>query len=121
MNASRYANVEEYLATLDSVRAGTLRTIIDTILADFPELYVTIAWNAPQIKWGKKYVFGVGAASKHLLIAPWSRKVLDDFRPRLEPLVALKHTIRIPVDWTVDRALLKDMVQGVLDELDSEE
>jgi uncharacterized protein YdhG (YjbR/CyaY superfamily) len=120
MSAPRFASIEDYLASLDPVKAGTARAIIDTILAEFPESEATIAWNVPHIKRGKDYVFGLFAAQKHLTLNPWSEQVLDAFRTRLEKsFVVAKTTFQVPVDWEVDRALLADLVRARLAELDS--
>ncbi len=120
MSALRFASVEEYLASLDPVKARTARAIIDTILTEFPETEAVIAWNVPQIKRGKEYVFGLSAARNHLTLNPWSQPVLEDFRTRLEQsFVVLKATFHVPVDWDVDRALLADLVRARMAEVDA--
>ena len=120
MSAARFASVEDYLASLDPVKARTARAILDCILTAFPETEETIAWNVPQIKRGKEYVFGLSAAKEHLTLNPWSDEVLNDFRARLEKsFVVLKSTFHVPVDWDVDPALLSALVRARLAELDS--
>jgi uncharacterized protein YdhG (YjbR/CyaY superfamily) len=44
--------------------------------------------------------------------------VLDDFRPRLEKYVVFKGCFQIPVDWEIDRELVKDLVRARLAELE---
>jgi len=63
-----------------------------------------------MLKMGKAYVFGISVHTKHILIAPWGAGVLDEFRPRLAGYEVNKKTIKIPVEWKVDKKLLCDMV-----------
>ena len=118
MAAPRFTSVEDYLASLDGRKAQTLRSIIDLVLTEFPELEAKIAWNVPQIHRDGAYVVGVSALKNHLAFSPWSAEVIDDFRPRLEPeYVVRKNLFQLPVDWEVDRALVTDMVRARLAEL----
>jgi uncharacterized protein YdhG (YjbR/CyaY superfamily) len=120
MSPSRYASIDDYLASLDPLKAETLREIIDCMLTKFPETEATIAWNVPHIKRGKDYVFGLSAAKNHLTLNPWSPPVLNAFRARLEAsYVVLKTTFHVPVDWEVDCALVADLVRARLAELDA--
>ena len=119
MSSPRFASIEDYLATLDAIKAETMGFIIDAILTEFPETDAVIAWNVPQIKRGTEYVFGMSAAKHHLTLNPWSGQVLEAFRPRLEQsFVVLKTTFHVPVDWEVDRVLLADLVRARMAELD---
>ncbi len=45
-NPPRFGSVEDYLASVDRVKAGTLRSVIDFILAEFPELESKISWTS---------------------------------------------------------------------------
>jgi uncharacterized protein YdhG (YjbR/CyaY superfamily) len=115
----RFSSVDEYLASLDRVKAATLGAVIDFVLAEFPGLGVKLAWNVPQIHRGGKYVFGVSSLKSHLALAPWSKTVIEDFRTRLEKdgYVVRKNLFQIPDDWEIDRELLKDLVAARLAEL----
>lgn len=112
--------VEEYLTALDPVKGETLRTIIEFILEEFPPLDSKLAWNVPQIHRDRDYVFGVSSLKNHLDLAPWSQRVIEDFRERLEQggLVVRKNLFQVPDDWAVDTELLRDLVQARLAELD---
>ena len=48
---------------------------------------------------------------KYILIAPWSTKVLNQFRPKLTDYTVNKKTIAVPNDWKVDEKLLQQMVK----------
>lgn len=106
----RYETPDAYFASLDDVKAMTMRRIFATLQTAFPELDLVIAWNQPMLKVGRKYVFGASAASHHILIAPFDAGVLDALRSRLSEYEVNKKTIRVPVDWAVDATLLQDMV-----------
>ena len=115
---SRFNSVEDYLASLDATKARTIRAVIESILEQFPELEVKISWNVPQIHRNGQYVFGVSALKNHLALAPWSARVIEDFRARLEQYVVRKNLFQIPVDWEIDAELLQNLVRARLAELD---
>jgi uncharacterized protein YdhG (YjbR/CyaY superfamily) len=124
MKSPRFKSVEEYLASLESepdgrsAKARTLRSIIDLILAEFPELESKISWNVPTIHRSGKYVAGLAAYKNHLTFAPWSPRVMEDFKPRLGKFVVKANCFQIPVDWKIDKKLVKDLVRARLAELD---
>jgi uncharacterized protein len=119
MGASRFNSVEDYLVFVGPLKAKTLRSVIDLILLEFPELEAKISWNVPQIHLAGQYVFGLSALKEHLAFAPWSAGVIEDFRSRLEQqFVVRKNLFQVPVDWEIDGELLKDLVRARLAELD---
>ncbi len=118
MNSPKFNSVEEYLASVDPAKKRTLGSVIDLILTQFPELESKISWNVPMIHRNGKYVFAVGAFKHHLTLAPWSPRVIKDFKVRLGKFVVWKNCFQIPVDWKIDRKLVKDLVRARLAELD---
>ena len=118
LKSPRFNSVEEYLAAQDPAKARTLRSVIDLILAEFPELESKISWNVPTIHRNGKYVVGVCAYKHHLTFSPWSSRVIEDFKVRLGKFVLFKTCFQIPVDWEIDRELVKDLVRARLAELD---
>lgn len=116
--ARKFNSVEEYLASLEPVKATTIRSLIDLILTGFPELQSKISWNVPTIHRNGKYVVGVAAFKNHLTFSPWSPRVIEDFTPRLRQFVVFKNCFQIPVDWKIDKKLVKDLVRARLAELD---
>ncbi len=118
MSSPRFNSVDDFLASLDATKARTLGSVINFILAEFPELEAKIAWNVPQIHRSGKYVAGVAAFKNHLSFAPWSPRVIESFKPRLGEYVVKSNLFQIPVDWKIDRKLLKDLVRARLAELD---
>ena len=114
----RFNSVEEYLSSLDPTKERTLRSVIDLILTQFPELESKISWNVPTIHRNGKYVVGLAAYKHHLTFAPWSPRVIEDFKVRLGKFVVWKNCFQIPVDWEIDTQLVRDLVRARLAELD---
>jgi uncharacterized protein YdhG (YjbR/CyaY superfamily) len=114
----KFNSVEAYFVSLDATKETTLRSVIDSILTQFPELQCKISWNVPTIHRHGKYVVGVCAYKHHLTFSPWSPRVVENFKERLRKFVVVKNCLEIPVDWEIDRELLKDLVRARLAELD---
>lgn len=118
-SARRVDSIDAYLAPVDAVTAATARAILGEITAAHPELEAVIAWNKPMLKRRDRYVFGLSVTKRHLLIAPMVPGVLDAFLPRLAGYEVNKKTVRVPADWTVDAALLRDLIDASLAALDA--
>jgi uncharacterized protein YdhG (YjbR/CyaY superfamily) len=52
----------------------------------------------------------------HILLAPWSKDVLDAYRPKLKDYKVNAKTIQVPVDWKVDVKLLQGIVAATVAE-----
>lgn len=111
-------SVEEYLAALDPTKERTIRSVIDLILTQFPELESKVSWNVPTIHRNGKYVAGICAYKHHLTFSPWSSLVISGFKARLGKFVVFKNCFPIPVDWEIDGELVKDLVRAKPAELD---
>jgi uncharacterized protein YdhG (YjbR/CyaY superfamily) len=120
MKSPRFSSVEDYLTSLDPTKEKTLRSVIDFILKQFPGLQSKISWNVPNIHRNGKYVVGICPYKHHLTYAPWSPRIIADFKPRLRSFVVKKYCFHIPVDWKLDEKLLKDLVRARLAELDEQ-
>lgn len=114
----RFADPEAFFVGLGGQREATARAIFAAITEKYPDLELVIAWNQPMLRSGKDYVFGLSAATNHLLIAPWGG-ISDAVVTKLKGLEANKKTIRVPVDWKVDAALLRLMVKERLAQIDA--
>lgn len=108
--SQRYQTFEDFLQPLDETKQATIRQIFEIIRKKYPKVEQVIAWNQPMIKYQGHYVFGVSAATNHITIAPFDAEIIDDFRPRLQNYHVNKKTIRVPVDWEVDRKLILDII-----------
>ena len=105
----RFDTLDSYLATADPTAQRTIRAIVAAVRKADPDINVVIAWNHPMLKLGDQYILGLSVAKAHILIAPWGAGVLDAFRSRLVGYTVNKKTIRVPIDWDVDAAVLNDL------------
>src|SRR5882672_7789616 len=96
MSSQRFKSVEEYLASLDATKERTLRSVIDLILTQFPDLESKISWNVPTIHRNGKYVVGLAAYKNHLTFSAWSPRVIKDVKVRLGKFVVWKNCFQIP-------------------------
>lgn len=115
-SSERFKTFAEYCKSITPAQAKTVRAIFKAIQSKYPKLELVIAWNQPMLRYGSKYVFGISATKGYLLMAPWSKDVLEEFLPKLEGYIVNKKTIQIPSDWEVDGKLLNQMVKARLAE-----
>ncbi len=113
----RYSDPEQFLKSLGADKERTARAIFAAITKEFPHLEMVIAWNQPMLKHGKDYVFGLSAATNHLLLGPWGANAVEPVRSLLNGLEANKKTIKVPIGWKVDAALLHTLVRARLAEI----
>ena len=112
----KYETPAAYYKTIGKDQAKVMRTIFKTIATKYPKAELVIAWNQPMMKIGADYVFGATAATKHILISPWSADVIAEFAPKMADLVVKKKTIGVPNDWDVDTKLILALVKARLAE-----
>jgi uncharacterized protein YdhG (YjbR/CyaY superfamily) len=106
----RFESVDDYLAPHGDTKRATVRAILDAIGSEYPEAEVVIAWNKPMVRVDGTYVLGISVHSAHLLLLPTSAEVIDRLRGRLDGYQVKTKSVRVPVDWEVDAALLRDLV-----------
>ena len=116
ISARRFETPTQYFKSIDPVQAKTIKAMINTITAKYPNLELAIAWNQPMLRKGTMYIFGWSVTKNYILMAPWSTDVLDTFRPKLTEFKVNKKTIAVPSDWDVDAKLLNAMVKARLAE-----
>ena len=116
-SAHRVHTIDGYLAPFEETKQNTVRAIFAAITSKYPQMEQVIAWNQPMLKLDGQYIFGVSVLTNHILMAPWSKAVLDEFAPRLTDYKVNKKTIQVPVDWTPDVALLQDMAAARIAEV----
>jgi uncharacterized protein YdhG (YjbR/CyaY superfamily) len=113
----RFKTPDEYFKAAGPKKAKTMRAIFAAIGEKYPDLELAVAWNQPMLRIGKTYIFGLSHATNHILMAPWSRDVIDAFRPKLKDYTVNLKTIEVPVDWDVDAKLLQALVKARLAEI----
>lgn len=116
-SSKRFATPNDYFASLPKAHSLLARSIFSQLHSDFPHLDLVIAWNQPILRLGKENVFGLSASTTHLTINPFSPRVLSELANELKGFEVLKHTIRIPLNWEFDSAVLAKLVSLRLQEL----
>ena len=116
-SAHRFNSLDDYLKPLDDVKRETVLNIFNTITKKYPKMEVVIAWNKPMLKLGDQYVFALSVHAKHIVLAPWGDSVIARFESQLAGYETNKKTIKVPVDWKVDKKLLLDLVTTRISEL----
>ena len=113
-SSKRFETPSEFFKTVTPQQAKTMKAIIKAITSKYPQLELVVAWNQPMLKFEKQYIFGVSAATNHILIAPWDQDVLKKYTPKFKDYKVNKKTIALPNDWEVDVKLLQAMAKDSL-------
>ena len=116
-SSQRFTTLDQYLKEFDAPKKAKAKEIFKVITDKYVKAKVVIAWNKPMVKYGEDYIFGLTVHKNHLLLAPWSTDVLEEFLERLEDYEVQKKTFKVPLDWKVDKKLLLDMVKMRIAEL----
>ena len=113
-SSKRFETPAQFYKSVTPVQAKTMRSIFKAIQSKYPELELVIAWNQPMLKIDKHYIFGISAATNHILIAPWNLDVLKKYTPKFSEFKVNKKTIALPNDWAVDSKVLQAMIKDSL-------
>jgi len=114
--SKKFDTLDAYYATLEPAARSTVQAIVAAISEKYPKFEWVIAWNQPMLRSGKTYLFGLSAAKKHILLLPMG-PALETLKDRLAKYETNKKTMKVPLDWKVDAALLRAMVKVRLDEV----
>jgi uncharacterized protein YdhG (YjbR/CyaY superfamily) len=115
----RVTSLGEFLKPFDETKRETVRKIFKVVTDKYSGMELVIAWNQPMLKQAHQYILGVSVHTNHILIAPISSAVLEQFLPRLAPYQVNKKTFKVPMDWNVDAELLQDLAAARLAEFQS--
>jgi uncharacterized protein YdhG (YjbR/CyaY superfamily) len=113
-SSKRFNTPTDFYKSVMPEQAKTIKAIFEAITTEFPQLEIVIAWNTPMAKLDKHYLFGVGASTKHISIAPWDQDVFTEFAPKFKEGKALKKTIQLPNEWEVDAKLIQRVIKASL-------
>jgi uncharacterized protein YdhG (YjbR/CyaY superfamily) len=115
--SKRHASPDDYFSKLTPAQKNLAKAIFRAIGERYPELELVIAWNQPMLRNEHDYVFGLSCSTHHLTINPFTRLVLDQLAQQLANYDVLKYTIRLTLDYEIDKELLWNMVRIRLDEI----
>ena len=113
-SSKRFDTPAEYFKTVTPTQAKTMKAIFKAITSKYPQLELVVAWNQPMLKYEKHYIFGISAATNHILIAPWNQDVLKKYAPKFKEFKVNKKTIALPNDWEVDGKVLQAIAKESL-------
>ena len=117
-SSKKFGTPDDYFGSVDPVAARTARAIFAAIRKKHPTWEFVTAWNQPMLRNEKGYVFGLSVSSRHILLNPMSSgDVLAKVAPKLKGLDVQKKTVRVPLDWKPDPAVLETLVSARLEEL----
>ena len=116
-SSRRHDTVEHYLAPFDETTRTTVYAIFSAITSKYPKTELVVSWNHPMLRYEGQYIFGVNVLKNYVLISPMSADVIAAFAPRLEKFEVNKKTIRVPLDWKVNAALIRDLAAARLAEI----
>ena len=115
--SKRHATPTAYLKTIDARAAATMKRIFDAVTTKHPGLELVVAWNQPILRNEDGYVLGLSASKNHITVNPFSGEAIEKNSTKLKDLVVNKKTFQVPLDWTVQPALLHALVRTRLTEL----
>lgn len=117
-SSKRFKNPDDYFRHLEPTPRKTAKAVFAAITAERPELELVVAWNHPMLRTAEgAYVIGLSAATRHLLLNPFSGAVMAAFAERLKDYGVNKMTFKVPLDWQVDQDLLLALVDARLAEV----
>jgi len=103
----------EYLDKIEDVKKKEkLKSILDRIEKDFPQLKKEIKWNQPMFTNHNTFIIAFSVSKNHIAIAPES-KALDKFREKINDVgyVATKEIFRIKWDQEVNYSLINEIIK----------
>ena len=103
--------VDEYLASVEEPKRGTLAQLRTTILELVPDADECISYGMPAYKVGGKTIAGFAAFKNHLSYLPHSGSVLDKLSDDLVGFEMTKGSLHFPVDEPLPRALVAALLR----------
>ena len=117
LSSRRHATPTDWYKSVTAEQARTIRAIFAAVRRKHPGLELVISWNQPMLRKGTDYILGASATKGYILINPFSKKIIEAFKPKLSDFRVLKHTIALPSDWRVDARLIQSIATARLAEL----
>ena len=110
-------DVDEYLATLDDPKRGTLEALRRTILEVVPQAEQCISYGMPAFKLQGKTVAGFAAFKHHLSYLPHSGSVLSALGDDLAGYDMTKGSLHFAIDRPLPKRLVKKLITTRLQQL----
>jgi uncharacterized protein YdhG (YjbR/CyaY superfamily) len=103
-------DVDDYLASLDEPKRGTLETLRRTILDIVPEAEQCISYGVPAFRLDGKVVAGFAAFKNHLSYLPHSGSVFRELGDEISTYKTSSGALQFPVDRPLPKSLVKRLI-----------
>ena len=115
-NQSHYCGkvetIDAYIASQPEAMRHLLQEVRAAIASAAPEATEKIAWSMPYF-WQGDNLIGFAAHKSHISLYPGEAAVCE-FAERLAGYKTNKGTVRLPIDRSIDHALIADIVRYLL-------
>jgi uncharacterized protein YdhG (YjbR/CyaY superfamily) len=102
--------IDEYLASLEEPKRGTLGALRRSILDVIPEAEQCISYGLPAFRVQGKVVAGFGAFKNHLSYLPHSGSVFPELSAEVAPYKTSTGALQFPVDEPLPHELVTKLV-----------
>jgi uncharacterized protein YdhG (YjbR/CyaY superfamily) len=110
--------VDEYLEETPEPQRSTLTSLRTTLRELLPDADEVISYNLPAFKLGGKAIAGYGSFKNHCSYFPHSGSVLPTLAEHLEGYDWNKGTLRFAIDEPLPKALVVNLVNRRLEQLE---
>ena len=107
-------DIDDYLATLDEPKRGTLEVLRRSILQVVPDAEQCISYGMPAFRVDGKVVAGFAAFKAHLSYLPHSGEVLGDVQDDLTGYTRTTGSLHFAVDEPLPDDLVRRLVEAKL-------
>lgn len=107
---SRYADLEEYLASLPEERRDAVRRIRELAVAAAPEAQEAISYDMPALRLDGRFLVSWSAFKRHYSLFPASDVVVRELGDDIAPYLSGRGTIRFPADQPLPEDVITRVV-----------
>jgi uncharacterized protein YdhG (YjbR/CyaY superfamily) len=109
--------VDTYLAAVPAPQRSELERIRHIVTQVVPDAEEVISYGMPGFKYKNKYLIGYAAFKDHLSLFP-SAKPIEVLKPKLGKFKLARGTIQFTLDNFVPEAIIKELVEVRLREIE---
>lgn len=109
--------VDDYLASLDDVRATAYRSVLAVAETEAPDAVQGTSYGMAALVLHGKPLLGFKASKDHLGLYPFSPASVEAAAPHLEGFSLSKGTVRFDVANPIPEAALRTMLQARIAEI----
>lgn len=114
---AKYANVDDYMASLPEDRRAVMERIRRTINEAAPEAREVIAYNMPAVRLGDRFLASYEAYKDHYSIFPWTERMAAELGEELKPFIHGKGTLRFAAKDPIPLELVRRIIEIRLGEV----